>query len=159
MVEKEVVVTWGLKDESAFGDERSEGQRRGTACTTRPRPSPVDSANWLPVPMPLCSEVNSEPNELVLAAWRRGFCRRIAESSVEPLRSRPEMKWKFLDIGKRRTDQREYRSDNLADPDARRAAEAWSRRIKWLTRTTGQIPASLRTSPDSPGGFTLRGVS
>src|SRR5579883_1650241 len=33
------------------------------------------------------------PTGLVIIAWKRGFCRKIAESRVDPDRGRPEMKW------------------------------------------------------------------
>ncbi|MNP28693.1 hypothetical protein D3C76_1216740 [compost metagenome] len=35
---------------------------------------------------------NREPTGLVIPAWKRGFCNRIAESRVEPERGKPEMK-------------------------------------------------------------------
>src|SRR5690348_1063529 len=34
---------------------------------------------------------------LVMPAWNRGFCFRIAASKVLPARGRPEMKWNALD--------------------------------------------------------------
>src|SRR6185437_4202698 len=34
---------------------------------------------------------------LVMPAWNRGFCFRIAASNVLPARGRPEMKWNALD--------------------------------------------------------------
>ena len=36
-----------------------------------------------------------EATGLLTPAWKRGFWFRIADSSVEPERGRPEMKWKF----------------------------------------------------------------
>jgi hypothetical protein len=33
-----------------------------------------------------------EPTGPVMPAWKRGFCRKMAESSVEPDRGRPAMK-------------------------------------------------------------------
>src|SRR5580704_3334683 len=56
----------------------------------------MNSENSLFCPMVVCSEVNNEPTGLVMAAWIRGFWRRMAASRVEPLRGRPEMKWKVF---------------------------------------------------------------
>ncbi|MHC2816729.1 hypothetical protein ACVMBY_000289 [Bradyrhizobium huanghuaihaiense] len=35
----------------------------------------------------------SEPTGPVIPARKRGFCRNMADSSVEPARGSPEMKW------------------------------------------------------------------
>jgi hypothetical protein len=33
-----------------------------------------------------------------MPAWKRGFCRRMPDSNVEPDRGSPEMKWKVWDV-------------------------------------------------------------
>jgi len=37
----------------------------------------------------------SEPTGPVMPAWNPGFCRRIAESKIDPARGSPAMKWIF----------------------------------------------------------------
>src|SRR5690348_16947818 len=39
------------------------------------------------------SELTMSPTGEVMPAWKRGFCLRIALSSVVPARGKPEMKW------------------------------------------------------------------
>lgn len=41
------------------------------------------------------STLTMSPTGLVMPAWKRGFCRRIADSNVLPERGRPEMKCSF----------------------------------------------------------------
>src|ERR1700704_4451520 len=50
----------------------------------------ANSLLWLICPS---RPANSVPTGLVMAAWMRGFWRRMPASNVEPARGRPEMKW------------------------------------------------------------------
>src|SRR4051812_37252447 len=46
---------------------------------------------------------NSEATGLDMPALKRGFCRSIAEKSVDPARGRTEMKWNFRGDGDNRS--------------------------------------------------------